>query len=329
MSDDSVVILENVRKTYGSRFGRRRVNALKGVSFEVGKGEVFGLLGPNGAGKTTLVKVLLGIVRKYEGRAQLLGFRAGDRRGRRRVGYLPENLSIPGHHNALSAMMLYGQLSGLPRRVVRERRKSLLEQVGLAGRERDSVRKYSKGMKQRLGMAQVLLHDPDVIFLDEPTDGLDPVGRADVRTLLRRLRDDGRTIFLNSHLLQEVEMVCDRVAILHKGEVKRVGRVDELARVATEQLQLDIRLQGDARRIEHALGQLSLPTALQVDEDEVVWSGALPDQPALDQLVDVLRRSGISILEISRRTTTLEDAFLQLIGEDSVHEATLPGRPTA
>ncbi len=313
----AVIEIDNLQKTYGGRFGQK-VTALRGVTFSVDRGEIFGLLGPNGAGKTTLVKVLLGIVRRYQGTARLMGFRAGDRRGRRRVGYLPENLTVPGHHTALSAMMLYGQLSGLSRREVRAKRMRLLELVGLQDRARDSVKKYSKGMRQRLGVAQVLLHDPEVIFLDEPTDGLDPVGRADVRKLLKQLSDEGRTVFLNSHLLQEVEMVCDRVAILHLGDLKRTGTVAELGDMAVDRLQLKLVLRGQPSRIQQALEAMKLSTELTMQgEDEAMWQGLVDDQSKLDQLVDRLRRSEVSILEISRRRASLEDAFMQLINAKS------------
>ena len=313
MTDHAVIEIDQLKKSYGGRFGRRRVDALKGVSFTVNAGEIFGLLGPNGAGKTTLVKILLGIVRQYGGQARLLKFRAGDRRGRRRVGYLPENLRIPGHHNAISAMNLYGQLSGLPLSTIKQSSMHLLEQVGLADRARDSVRKYSKGMLQRLGLAQVLLHDPDVIFLDEPTDGLDPVGRASVRRMLSDLRDQGRTIFLNSHLLQEVEMICDRVAILHRGELKRVGKVEELASKTAAQFQVTFRMRGDDSTIAKALGLEESAQGLLIDDNSVEWTSTARESGEVDRIIDALRAAGISILEITQRRVTLEDVFMELI----------------
>jgi ABC-2 type transport system ATP-binding protein len=313
MNNSSVIQINQLAKVYGGRFSWRRVEALKGVSFDVQPGEIFGLLGPNGAGKTTIVKILLGIVRRYQGQAQLLGFSAGDRRGRRRVGYLPENLRIPGHHNALSALMLYGQLSGLSRSVIRSKRMKLLEQVELAHRTRDSVRKYSKGMLQRLGLAQVLLHDPDVIFLDEPTDGLDPIGRAAVRQLLVELRDKGCTIFLNSHLLQEVEMICDRVAILHHGELKQIGRVEDLAEAKTDQLHLTFRVHGKQEDVCQALNVKPDASEFIYEGESLEWQSTVKDQSQLDQIIDSLRRHDISILEVTRRRTTLEDVFLKLI----------------
>ena len=199
---------------------RKKFEALRGVSFQVEPGEIFGLLGPNGAGKTTIIKILLGIARKTSGEARLLGRPAGHQASRRQVGYLPEHLRMAPHHNAWTALELFGRLSGCSHRQIRVRGAELLKEVGLADRAKDALSKYSKGMLQRLGLAQALLHDPQLLILDEPTDGLDPVGRKDVRTLLTRLKEQGKTVFLNSHLLQEVELVCDRVAILDRGQLR-------------------------------------------------------------------------------------------------------------
>ena len=225
MVAESVIRVEKLSKTYQEGwFSPKDIQALQDVSFDVRPGEVFGLLGPNGAGKTTFIKVLLGIIRPNTGTAKLFGHDAGDPRGRKRVGYLPERLVVPRHHTALSALEFYGQLSGMTIAEVRARQDEVLELVGLADRASDLVRKYSKGMQQRIGLGQALMHNPDILILDEPTDGLDPVGRAQVRSILDRLRGEGKTIFLNSHLLQEVELICDRVAILDRGRLKRVGR---------------------------------------------------------------------------------------------------------
>src|SRR5262249_30495350 len=173
----------------------------------------------NGAGKTTLVKVLLGIAWKSSGDAFLLGEPSGAVAVRARVGYLPEDHRFPDYHTGRTLLSFYGKLMGMPRRDRLRRSDELLELVGMAGRARAKVRTYSKGMKQRLGVAQAILHDPEVIFLDEPTDGVDPVGRREIRDLMQRLKGRGKTLFLNSHLLGEVELVCDRVAILQRGEL--------------------------------------------------------------------------------------------------------------
>ena len=244
-----------------------------------------------------------------------MDFAAGDRRGRRRVGYLPEHLQLARHQTARTSLELYGKLSGLSNSQIVARRDSLLELVGLEGRDRESVRRFSKGMQQRLGVAQALLHDPDVLFLDEPTDGLDPVGRSKIRLLLQKLRDEGKTIFLNSHLLQEVEQICDRVAILDRGKLKFVGTINDLTPSAETDLQL--RLLGHEATIRSACGAAE-PNLTQLEDDVFQLQITVPDQAAADALVDRLRQQSVSIVQLTRRKKTLEDAFLELIAEKAV-----------
>lgn len=318
MTGSSAIDVENLRKRYrDGLFGRRRIEALQGVSIAVERGEIFGLLGPNGAGKTTLIKVLLGIVRRSDGRAQLLGLPAGSRQARRNVGYLPENHRIPRHHTGNSALAFFGALSGLSKSEVRAKRPALLESVGLAEWGRTPVRKYSKGMLQRLGLAQAMLHDPQLLILDEPTDGVDPVGRTEMRAILQRLKAEGKTVFINSHLLQEVELVCDRVAILDHGKVLHQGRIAELTADRTD---ADTRLVlvGSEQAVRGALVKspdaqmlLIAGTANAPPQWEVVYHGC--DQAAIDQLVDRLRAAGVSLVSLSRSRPTLEQAFLEIL----------------
>ena len=311
-ADNLIIDVQDLRKTYRSgMLGRKRVEALKGVTFRIRRGEIFGLLGPNGAGKTTLIKVLLGVVRRTGGTATMLGRSVGDRRGRRGVGYLPEHHRIPRHHTGNSALAYYGSLSGLSLREIRRRRPELLDAVGLAKWGDTSVREYSKGMQQRLGLAQAMLHDPDLLILDEPTDGVDPVGRSEMRALLQRLKERGKTIFLNSHLLQEVELVCDRVAILDRGTVLREGDIATLTALPTTEVQLT--LQGCEEDVRAALAGQS--------HDEVYASGVgrwqtmlrVTDQPALDRTIDALRAKGVSLIALEPHRQTLEEAFLNII----------------
>jgi ABC-2 type transport system ATP-binding protein len=220
----SVIETNNLVKRFG------RIEALKGVTLQVKRGEIFGVLGQNGAGKTTLIKVLLGITSATEGEAKLLGEPAGRTAVRQRVGYLPEDHRFPDYHTGYSLLDFYGALLNVPGSVRRKRIPEVLEVVGLAGRMHYKIRTYSKGMKQRVGLAQALMHNPEVIFLDEPTDGVDPVGRREIRGVMQNLKKDGTTIFLNSHLLGEVELICDRVAILQRGEVIREGDIATLTR---------------------------------------------------------------------------------------------------
>jgi ABC-2 type transport system ATP-binding protein len=296
-------------------FGRGRQVALRGVTFRVERGEIFGLLGQNGAGKTTFIKIALGIARRTAGQATMLGFPAGDRRARKMVGYLPENLRVPRHLTALTALEYYGGMSGLSRREVRRRAPDILGMVGIANRSKDSVATYSKGMLQRLGLAQAMLHDPDLYILDEPTDGLDPLARSQVRGYLTELKKRGKTVFLNSHILQEVELVCDRVAILHQGELRTIGDVQELKRQHTQLeagLQVALQLAGDEQRLRNALGPLS---SLLVPTADNAWSlkCRLTSQQEVDQLVDSLRSAGISLMHLARHRASLEDAFVQIV----------------
>jgi ABC-2 type transport system ATP-binding protein len=341
MDHAPAIEVESLKKVYRDGFlGRRSLEALKDVSFRVERGEIFALLGPNGAGKTTFIKILLGIVRKSGGNAKLLGHAVGDRSSRQFVGYLPENLRMPRHLNANTALEYYGNLSNMPTRNIKARREELLELVGLSDRAGDCIKKYSKGMLQKLGLAQALLHEPQLLILDEPTDGLDPVARAQVRTVLSQLRQQGTTVFLNSHLLQEVELICDRVAILDQGNLRYVGPVKDIAghrqgeaqqpfetkqkkkqrqSAGAEQpmgLELELELAGTEAAVREALG------ARQVDRwqpasaaDRFHVALRIADQTAVDRCVDDLRGRGISIIGLSRRRVSLEDAFIEILAE--------------
>lgn len=320
---DAAIAVENLSKTYveGLIF-RKRQQALKALTLEVRRGEIFGLLGANGAGKTTFIKILLGIIRKSSGKAVLLDYPAGDRRGRRRVGYLPENLRVPRHLTGLTALEYYGQLSGLPMSEIRAKRMPLLEMVGIAPRAKDSVRTYSKGMLQRLGLAQAMLHDPDLLIMDEPTDGLDPVARSQVRGFLVELKRQGKTIFLNSHILQEVQLVCDRVAILDRGELKRVGSVSELTTdpslagrvgVNGDQIELHVELAGEGELARQTLNFFRVIQFHSVDPLRHQLVMYVQSQEEVDRLIDQLRRANLSILNLARRRATLEDAFLGIV----------------
>jgi ABC-2 type transport system ATP-binding protein len=259
--------------------------------------------------------VLLGIVRKTDGTAALLGQPAGNRRGRRNVGYLPENHRIPRHHTANSALEYYGSLSGMSSDDIRRRRPELLELVGLGNWGRSSVKKFSKGMLQRLGLAQALMHNPELLILDEPTDGVDPVGRSEMRGTLQRLKSEGKTIFINSHLLQEIELVCDRVAILVQGEVRREGLVEEITR--RQQTEIELTVLGSEAAIRETLGLEQIASMKPLGENRFAVVLHIPDQSAVDRSIDGLRRNGISIEELVRRRDTLEEAFLDIVAKPS------------
>ncbi len=224
MSGNAIEIV-NLHKSYRGFLGRTGVEALKGVSFTVREGEIFGLLGPNGAGKTTLIKILLGIAFADHGRAFLLGHESRDVQIRRFVGYLPEDYQLPEYLRAHQVLDFFAKLYGMSER--RSRIEALVKLAGLEGR-RDAVRGYSKGMRQRLALAQALLPKPKLLILDEPTAHLDPIGRKEVKDLLLQLKGDGTTVLISSHILTEIERVCDRVAILHRGQLLKEGTVEEL-----------------------------------------------------------------------------------------------------
>ena len=329
MLDQPAIETRALSKTYvEGLFRRKRIAALKGVSLRVERGEIFGLLGGNGAGKTTFIKTLLGVIRKTSGDAKLLGFPAGHRRGRKLVGYLPENLRIPRHLTGYTALEYYGNLSNVPTSLVWQRSGPLLEKVGLLERAKDPVRTYSKGMLQRLGLAQAMLHDPELFILDEPTDGLDPLARSQVRSYLTELKQQGKTIFLNSHILQEVELICDRVAILDKGVLRRVANVAEITghRGASvggngqphdqpEALELHLDLTGPELLIRQSLGALPITTWQPYSPTDFRVITRVPNQPDVDQLIDRLRTARISIVGLTRRRVSLEDAYLEIVAE--------------
>ena len=306
----AVVSIENLQKQYRRGLFGKGVRALDGVTFEVQPGEIFALLGRNGAGKTTLIKILLGIIRRTGGSASMLGYPAGDRRGRNRVGYLPERLRLPRHHTARTALDFYGRLSGLSGSEIRSRQDALIRRVGLEGRDRESITRYSKGMLQRLGLAQALLHDPELLILDEPTDGLDPEGRSEVRSILCSLRDEGRTVFLNSHILQEVELICDRVAILDQGQLKFVGDPADLHPEGEGDLELE--LKGSVPALQRVIPDWK-PDPRWRDGQPHEICVFLKSQSDADALIDQIRAADISIIRLAWKGRTLEDQFLRLI----------------
>lgn len=324
MSKDPAIDVRGLHKTYTSGLiFKSRHQALKGVSLTVNRGEIFGLLGPNGAGKTTFLKIMLGIIHKSGGEATLLGFPAGSKRGRQLVGYLPEHLRVPQHLTGYQALEYFGNLSNVPTSVIREKRGELLETVGLAQRAKDRVTQYSKGMLQRLGLAQALLHDPELLVLDEPTDGLDPQARAEMRQIIRDLQKRGVTIFLNSHLLQEVEMICQRVAILDKGNVRYCGDVETIGEHLSRQsavqestLKVQFELIGD----EEAILKCFQSTAHRIGEQRgrsLTIEATAKDQGEVDRIVDRIRSFGISIARMIPVKITLEDAYLQIVDKSS------------
>jgi ABC-2 type transport system ATP-binding protein len=288
-------------------FSRGRVKALQGVSINVAQGKIFGLLGPNGAGKTTFIKILLGLQRADSGAATLFGIPVSDPAARKHVGYLPENHRFPEFLTGAALLDYCGRLSGMRDKQARlQRAELLLKRVKMWDWRTTRTKKYSKGMVQRLGLAQALLHDPELIFLDEPTDGVDPIGRKEIRDLLLELKAEGKTIFINSHLLSEVEMICDEVAILHKGQLLRQGTVHELT-TSDKRYRLHAHV-GDAELLQQIRARVSAAETQNGHLDVVV-----SNVQSLNDVIDVLRQHQVLIQAITPHKQSLEDSFFQTI----------------
>lgn len=291
----------SLRKEYG------RTVAVADLNLQVCQGEVFGFLGANGAGKTTTVKMLLGLVRPSAGQALVLGRRPGDPTAMAHIGFLPEHFRFHPWLTAADFLDYHGRLYGMPAEERRRRIPELLERVGLAGWERTRLAKFSKGMLQRIGLAQALLNHPQVVFLDEPTSGLDPLGRREVRDLIRELRDAGVTVFLNSHMLGEVEAVCDRVGIIRQGELIRVGTLEELAGGT---LQVEIRARALTPELIAGLARWGR-VVRQEGSERVLLETA--EEEALPVIAAWLVENGARLYALTPCRRPLEDLFVQIV----------------
>lgn len=296
---EAAIEIEHLAKRYG------RFEALAGVSLEVPRGAVFGLLGPNGAGKSTLVKALLTIVRPSECRGSMLGRPIGHRTTLSRVGYLPEHSRFPEYLTGRQIVEFSGRLAKVGTRRLRERVGPLLEQVGMADWADRRNGTYSKGMRQRVGIAQALVNEPELVFLDEPTDGVDPQGRVEIRKMIEAMRAAGRTVFVNSHLLGEVEQVADRVAIVSRGRIIESGTVAELTRRGTF---YELRTLGP---VPFELKDQLESGGARVFADRIEVAGE--DARAIQPAIDLLRGSGVPIREIRESRSSLEEVFLEAV----------------
>ncbi len=299
-----VLTTQDLVKTYGGS-KKKAVHALQGVSLSVGRGEIFGLLGPNGAGKTTFIKCALGVIFQSSGQGSILGQPFGSVLAKERIGYLPENHRYPLHLTGEQVLEYFGQLSGITQPKLEQQVAYTLKLVGMSDWRKVKVKKYSKGMMQRLGLAQALINDPDLIFLDEPTDGVDPVGRKEIRDVLVHLKEEGKTIFLNSHLLSEVELISDRVAIMDHGRLIREGSVAELTAVHDV---YSITVANST--LEMATGILSQFSPKLKDTTFEIKSASVSD---LNSVLDLLRSSGVLVEAFSAKKVSLEDIFVDLI----------------
>ena len=280
--DPNIVIeTQNLTKIYRDFWGRQKVRALNALDLEVRKGEIFGLLGPNGSGKSTTIKLLLGLLFPTSGRALVFGQNSTEVTKNERIGYLPEESYLYKFLTAEETLDFYGRLFDMPAKIRKERTAELIEQVGLTYAKRRQLKEYSKGMTRRIGLAQALINDPDLILLDEPTSALDPLGTRDMKDMILKLRDQGKTIVMCSHLLADVQDVCDRIAILYQGDLKELGRVDSL---------------------------------LKVSEETQIKVKGLP-QSAHTEILEVIKKHGGDLVSVENPTSTLEDLFLGIVRE--------------
>ena len=280
-SSEPVIKIRNLSKMYRDFWGRPKVHALKSLTLDVQKGEVFGLLGPNGSGKTTTMKLLLGLLFPSDGEITIRGESATNVQKNERIGYLPEESYLYRFLNAVETLDFYGRLFDMSKSERRERVERYIEMVGLSKDKHRQLKEYSKGMTRRIGLAQALINDPDLVLLDEPTTGLDPLGTRDMKDLILKLRDEGKTVVMCSHLLADVQDVCDRIAILYEGELKQLGRVEDLL---TEQ------------------GRTQLMTS-KLDDSVVA------------EVKELLERHGASVESVNHPTSTLEELFLRTVEE--------------
>ncbi len=306
MSTTTTIETSHLRKEYS-----RKV-AVADLDLKVEQSEVFGFLGPNGAGKTTSIKMLLGLAKPTSGEARLLGQPIGDPQSRSRVGFLPEHFRFHDWLNGTEFLNLHAQLYGLAETDRRQRVPALLKRVGLEEHATKKLRGYSKGMLQRVGLAQALLNRPAVVFLDEPTSGLDPIGRILVRDIIRELRDEGTTVFLNSHLLSEVEITCDRVVFIKHGAVIKAINLKEIEQGAT-QVQIRVgTLPADRTGLQRGLERFGADVKLDMDLIHLM----IPDQKVLPDLARWLIGQGLDVYALTPHHASLEEMFLQIVGMD-------------
>jgi ABC-2 type transport system ATP-binding protein len=288
MAGETVIETRALSKTYRDFWGRPKVRALKALDLEIKQGEVFGLLGPNGSGKTTTIKLLLGLLFPTEGQALVFGKDATDVSKNQRIGYLPEESYLYRFLNAEETLDFYGRLFAIPHKILRQRIDNLIQTVGLERARKRQLKEYSKGMTRRIGLAQALINEPELILLDEPTSGLDPIGTREMKDMILRLKEEGKTIVMCSHLLADVQDVCDRIAILHQGELKELGRVDSLLTVA------DV-TQIRAKRL---------------------------SESCIDEIRQTIKRHQGELVSVEHPTTTLEELFLSIVRDSEAR----PGR---
>lgn len=301
---ETIIRIENLTKTFVTGFLRRRVAAVRGVSFAIEEGEIFGFLGPNGAGKTTTIKMLMGLIFPTGGSMTIFGKPCDDITSRAALGYAPEQPYFYEYLTGAEFLDYYGRLFDLPAAERRRRIPLLFEMVGLKNCADLALRSYSKGMLQRIGIAQALVNDPKLLVLDEPMSGLDPIGRREIRDLILALKKQGKTIFFSTHILPDVEMICDRVAIIVRGELRRMGRIDEFTDLESEETEVCVR--GIPPESFAPLGAMA---GTPVVRGALAYF-TLPTQEKAQTFIGTVQGHGGRLVSLTPRRRSLEDIFL-------------------
>jgi ABC-2 type transport system ATP-binding protein len=304
---DLAIDVVDLTKTYRTPFTRRKVEALRGVTFQVERGHIFGFVGPNGAGKTTAIRTLMGLIRPTGGSATILGQKIPSRAARFKVGFLPESPYFYDYLTVSELLDLAGRLFGMPAAARKKRADELIERVGLERARNQSLKKYSKGMLQRAGLAQALMNDPELVVLDEPMSGLDPIGRKEVRELILSLRDQGKTVFFSTHILSDVEAITDRVAIIARGQLQDQGTPSQLVQQTILGTDVMIRIAVDADVTALTEGG----DRVRRREDEL--SLTLPADADVDAWIGKAHAAGGKVVQVTPRHETLEDLFLRRV----------------
>ena len=302
---EDAIVTEHLSKTFRVGFWARKVRAVNDVSLNVRRGEIFGLLGPNGAGKTTTLKLLLGLVSPSHGHALVSGEPAGSLAARRRLGYLPENPALYEFLTGVEYLHFAGRLAGLSRRDSRTAAERLIDMVGLSGRADRAVRRFSKGMTQRLGLAQALIGDPEIVVLDEPMSGLDPIGRKDVRDIIFRLRGEGRTILFSTHILSDVEAICDRVGIMIGSRLTDCGTLSSLLEPGVRSVEIV------ARAIPPGLQESLMKDGVRGMERDGAWVLTFPSESTAQSAVRAIVAGGGVLVSVAPHRQTLENLFVE------------------
>ena len=304
---------EHLSKTFRVGFWARKVRAVEDVSLEVNGGEIFGLLGPNGAGKTTTIKMLLGFVRPSQGTATVAGEPAGSLASRRRLGYLPENPALYEFLTGIEYLRFAGKLAGLSSRDAALQADRLIEQVGLAGRADRAIRRFSKGMVQRLGLAQALIGDPGIVILDEPMSGLDPIGRKDVRDIIFKLRAEGRTVLFSTHILSDVEAICDRVGIMIASRLTDCGTLSSLLDPGVRAVEIV------ARNLAPGLQERLVQEGAQAMQRDGAWVLTFSAEAPAQEAIRAIVASGGALVSVAPHRQTLESLFVQRARAAAAH----------